>query len=138
MFIDRKFKNLQKMLCTIDGAQLDFSRFGSCGSRIWKNQLPRNQSCTTTLSGKGASEGETGGFSLAMYLCISSISAIMSRAVHHLWATLAQLVEQCFRKAEVSGSSPESGSIEFRGQRPRAQKEIDLGLVGPKSISFEQ
>ena len=28
-------------------------------------------------------------------------------------ATLAQLVEQCFRKAEVSGSTPESGSSVF-------------------------
>ena len=33
-----------------------------------------------------------------------------SDSLHPLIATLAQLVEQCFRKAEVPGSNPGGGS----------------------------
>ena len=43
-----------------------------------------------------------------------SIPVSRSRARLLPHATLAQLVEQCFRKAEVPGSNPGSGSIPLR------------------------
>lgn len=49
------------MLVLKDGAKFGFSAFGSCGSQMRKNQLTRSLSTPTTLSGKGAPVGETGG-----------------------------------------------------------------------------